>query len=142
MKKLVELRAKRLVYLKENNDEDEKAKDTKKCFMKNLKFEGYKKCLEAAEIKSNIKHFKKYKIQAYSLKEDQNEFINNNKLILEQNKDLKVKAIRLLSSNDDKRMQLKTIDSIDTYVYGTSKDLVSKKEEIKSNKTIKQHRTV
>ena len=142
MKKLVELRAKRLVYLKENNDEDEKAKDTKKCFMKNLKFEGYKKCLEAAEIKSNIKHFKKYKIQAYSLKEDQNEFINNNKLILEQNKDLKVKAIRLLSSNDNKRMQLKTNDSIDTYVYGMSKDLVSKKEEIKSNKTIKQHRTV
>ena len=109
---------------------------------KTLKFEGYKKCLEAAQIKSNIKHFKKHKIQAYSLKEDQNEFINNNKLILEQNKDLKVKAIRLLSSNDDKRMQLKTIDSIDTYVYGTSKDLVSKKEEIKSNKTIKQHRTV
>ena len=34
MKKLVELRAKRLVYLKENNDEDKKAKDTKKCFMK------------------------------------------------------------------------------------------------------------
>ena len=109
---------------------------------KTLKSEGYKKCLEAAQIKNNTKHFKKHKIQAYSLKEDQNKFINNNKLILEQNKDLKVKAIRLLSSNDDKRMQLKTIDSIDTYVYGTSKDLVSKKEEIKSNKTIKQHRTV
>ena len=106
---------------------------------KTLKFEGYKKCLEVAQIKNNTKHFKKNKIQAYSLKEDQNEFINNNKLILEQNK---VKAIRLLSSNDDKRMQLKTIDSIDTYVYGTIKDLVSKKEEIKTNKTIKQHRTV
>ena len=34
MKKLVELRAKRPAYLKDSNDEDKKAKDTKKCFMK------------------------------------------------------------------------------------------------------------
>ena len=32
----------------------------------------------------------------------------------------------LLSSNDDKRMQ--SIDSIETYAYGTSKDLLSEKE--------------
>ena len=36
-----------------------------------------------------------------------------------------------LSSNDDKRMQ--SIYSIETYTYGTSKDLVSGKEEIKRN---------
>ena len=34
-----------------------------------------------------------------------------------------------LSSNDDKRMQ--SIDLIETNVYGTSKDLVSEKEDIK-----------
>ena len=34
-----------------------------------------------------------------------------------------------LSSNDDKRIQ--SIDSIETYAYATSKDLVSEKEEIK-----------
>ena len=33
-----------------------------------------------------------------------------------------------LSSNDDKRMQ--SIDLIETYVHGTSEDLLSKKEEI------------
>ena len=33
-----------------------------------------------------------------------------------------------LSSNDDKRMQ--SIDLIETYVYGTSEDLLSKKEKI------------
>ena len=33
-----------------------------------------------------------------------------------------------LSSNDDKRMQ--SIDSIETYAYGTSKDLVSDKERL------------
>ena len=43
-----------------------------------------------------------------------------------------------LSSNDDKRMQ--SFDSIETYAYGTSKDLVSEKEDIKCNKIIKQHK--
>ena len=43
-----------------------------------------------------------------------------------------------LSSNDDKRMQ--SIDSIETYAYGMSKDLVSKKEVIKCNTIIKRHK--
>ena len=43
------------------------------------------------------------------------------------------KLIRLFSVQ---RMQ--SIDSTETYAYGTSKDLVSKKEEIKCNSTIKQ----
>ena len=41
-----------------------------------------------------------------------------------------------LSSNDDKRMQW--IDSIETYAYGSSKDLLIKKEEIKCNNLIKR----
>ena len=41
----------------------------------------------------------------------------------------------MLSSNDDKRMQ--SIDSIETHAYGTSQDLVNKKEEINCNKIIK-----
>ena len=40
-----------------------------------------------------------------------------------------------LRSNDDKRMQ--PIHSIETYAYGTSKDLVKEKEEIKCNNIIK-----
>ena len=36
-----------------------------------------------------------------------------------------------LSSNNDKRIQ--SIDSIESYVYGASKDLVSDKREIKCN---------
>ena len=35
----------------------------------------------------------------------------------------------ILSSNDDKRMQ--SIDSIELYAYGTSKDLVSENVKIK-----------
>ena len=43
-----------------------------------------------------------------------------------------------LSSNDDKRMQ--SIDSIETYTYGTSKDLVNKEEEIKCSIIIKKYK--
>ena len=42
-----------------------------------------------------------------------------------------------LSSNEDKRMQ--SIDSIETYAYGTSKVLICKKEKIKrNNKTMQK----
>ena len=43
----------------------------------------------------------------------------------------------VLSSNDAKRMQ--SIDSLETHAYGTSKDLVSQKEEIKCNNIIKRY---
>ena len=47
-----------------------------------------------------------------------------------------------LRSNVDKRMQL--IDSLETYVYETIKDLVSEKEEIKCNynKTMQKKKKV
>ena len=43
-----------------------------------------------------------------------------------------------LSSSYDKRMQ--SIDSIETYAYGTSKDLIRKKEKIKSNNMLKKYK--
>ena len=43
-----------------------------------------------------------------------------------------------LSSNDDKRMQ--SIDSIETYQYETSKDLVSGTEENKRSNIIKRYK--
>ena len=49
MKEFVGLRAKTYSYLKDNNDEDKKAKGTKKCVIKRkLKFQDYKNCLGAA----------------------------------------------------------------------------------------------
>ena len=42
-----------------------------------------------------------------------------------------------LSLNINERTQ--SIDLIETYVYGTSKDLVNEEEEIKSKNIIKQH---
>ena len=44
----------------------------------------------------------------------------------------------MLSWNDDKRME--SMDSIETYAYGTSKNLVSEKEEIKCSNIIKRYK--
>ena len=82
IKEFVGLRAKTYSYLKDNNDEDKKAKGTKVCVLKiKLKFEDYKNCLEAAQIENKINHLEKNIIDVDSLKEDQKEFVENNKLI-------------------------------------------------------------
>ena len=57
-----------------------------------------------------------------------------NKLINSTTNDVQM----MISSNDDKRMQ--SVDSIVRYAYGTSKDLVSEKEEIKCNNIIKLYK--
>ena len=76
IKEFVGLRAKTYGYLKDNNDEDKKAKGTKKCVIKRkLKFQNYKNCLEAAQIENKIIHEEKNKVDVDSLKEDQKEFI-------------------------------------------------------------------
>ena len=43
-----------------------------------------------------------------------------------------------LSSSDNKKIQ--SIDSIETYVYGTCKDLMSEKLVIKGNNIIKRYK--
>ena len=48
------------------------------------------------------------------------------------------KLMTALSSNDNKRIQ--SYDSIEIYAHGGSKDLVSKKEEIKCNNIIKGYK--
>ena len=127
------LRGKTHGYLKDNNDKDKKAKSAKKCIIKRkVKFQDYKNCLEAAQIEWKINYLEKKKIDEDSLKEDQKSFVKNNKLILKIQQRLKNERHDVfktaLSSNDDKSMR--SIDSIETYAYGTSKDPICKKEKI------------
>ena len=136
MKEFVGLRAKTYSYLKDNNDEHKKGKATKKCVIKiNLKFQDYKNCLEAAQIERKIDYLRKQEIDVDSLKE----FITSNKLILKTQQRFKSERHNVfteeinkiaLSSNDDTRMR--SIDSTETYAYGTSKDLICKKEKTKT----------
>ena len=59
----VGLRAKAYSYLKDKNNEDQKAKGTKKCVIKRkLKFKDYKKCLKASENQEDQKKFLENKL--------------------------------------------------------------------------------
>ena len=121
-----------------------KTKGTKKCVIKRkLKFENYKNCLEATQLENKINHLEKNKTDIDSIKE----FIKSNKSILKIQQRFKSERNNVfteeinkiaLSSNDDKRMQ--PIDSTETYPYGTSKYLVSHKEEIKCNNIITRYK--
>ena len=90
------------------------------------------------------KTFRKNKIQAGSLKE----FVKNTKLILKKQQRFKSKKHVFteeinkiaLSLSDDKRIQ--SIDSIETYVHGTGKDLVCRKRERTFNTIRKQYKSV
>ena len=90
-----------------------------------------------------MNYLEKNKIDIDSIKE----FIKNKKSILKTQQRFKSERHNVfteeinkvaLSSNDDKRMQ--SIDLIETYPYGTNKDLVSDKEEIKCNNIIKRYK--
>ena len=62
MKEFVGLRNKTYSYFKDNNNEDKKAKGTKKCVIKRkLKFQDCKNCLEAAQTENKINHLAKKK---------------------------------------------------------------------------------
>ena len=149
MKEIFGLRAETYSYWKDNNDEDKKAKCTKKCVIKRkLKFQDYKNCLESSQIENKINHLEKNKIDVGSL-EDQKEFIKNNKLVLKTQRRFKNEKHNVftevinkiaLSSNDDKRIQ--SIDLVETYAYEMNKNLVYKKEEIRCNNIVKQCKNV
>ena len=109
-KEFIGLIAEAFSYLKENNDEDKKAKGKKKCDIKRkLNFQDYKNCLEAAQIENKINHLENNKMDGDSLKE----FIKNNNLMVETQQRFKSERHNVfteeinkiaLSSNDDKRM--------------------------------------
>ena len=133
------IKSKNLLLLKRCS-EDKKVIGAKKCvIIRKFKFENYKNCLETTQLENKISYLEKNKIHIDSFKE----FIKNDKPISKTHQGIKVKIKVFaeegnkiaLTSNDDKKMQ--SIDLIETYVYGTSEDLVSDKKEIKCNNTIK-----
>ena len=71
MKEFLGLRTKTYNYLIDDDSENKKAKDTKRCVIKRkLKFKNYKNCLEATQLENKINHPEKNKIDVDSLKED------------------------------------------------------------------------
>ena len=93
MKKFVGLREKKYSYLKDNEDKDKKAKETKKCIVKGrLKFRDYEKCLKASQIENEINYLEKKENNADSL----TEIMKYKLVILKHNIDLKGKDIMFL----------------------------------------------
>ena len=136
----VRLIAKTCSYLIDDCREDNKEKGAKKCVIKRkLKFENYENCLGATKLENEVNYLEKNKINLDSLKKNHVKSIRNNKSILKTQQRLKIESHTISaeeteSSNDDKRR--KSIESIETYAYRTSKDLLSEKKEIKCKNII------
>ena len=99
------------------------------------------------KIKFKLKKKLKYKINIQ--KKIKLTLIRNNKSILKTQQRLKSRRHNVfteeidkiaLISNDDQRIQ--SIDSIETYACGTSKDVVSQKEVIKCNNIMKRYKNI
>ena len=112
MIEFVGLRAKTLLYLKDNDSEHKKAKGTKKCVIKRgLMFENYKDCLFNNKI--TLKSQQRFKSDCHNVYTEQ-----INKI--------------LLSSNENKRLQ--TFDKIITYPYETNAFKVCESEMLSKYK--------
>ena len=106
-------------------------------------------CVEAVQVENKIDLQKKNKIGADGPKEDHKEFIKSNEFILKTRRRFKIEKHNIfideinknaLSSNNDERMQ--SIDLMETYAHGSSKDLVCKKENTKCSNIIKQYKNI
>ena len=74
-------------HLKQNNDEDKKAKCTKRCVIKRkVKFQDYKNSLNPAKTDEKIKYYENKKNNGEKLKE-----VVKNKLILKTQQKIKMK---------------------------------------------------
>ena len=123
----VGLWAKTYSYLIDEALEDKKSKSHKKVgHKKKLAFENYKSCLEMTQLENKIHQFDIDNLRV---------FIRNNESIIKTQQRFKSEWYNVfteeinkiaLSSNVGKIMQ--SIDSIETYAYETSRDLVTKKE--------------
>ena len=117
-----------------------------------LKFEDYQKCVKASHTINIANYLEKKGINIDSLNKkilivlNKKEFIKNRLQLKPQQRFKSNKHIAFtreirkiaLTSNDDRRMQ--SIDSIEKYAHGLSKDLIWKKEKIELINLIKHYK--
>ena len=102
-----------------------------------MNFEVCKHYLEPTQVENNST--RKNKVDVNSLRKNNKEFLKSNKLILKSKQIFriekydvfteKVKKIAVSANDDDEIIQ--SINLIETYAYGTTKDLICKKDKIK-----------
>ena len=112
------------------------------CHKKNNEISRLQSCLKVTQLENKMNHLERKEVDV-----DHKEFIKNNKLILTTKTVCKSLRYNVfieevneiaLRSNDNTRMKL--IDLVETYTYGTNKDLVSEKERIKCKNRINQYK--
>ena len=92
MTKFVGLIAKTYSYFIDDSSEVNKAKGTKKCVIeRKIKFENYKKCLEATHLENKINYLEKNKVHIDNITGNNEEFIKRINQYLKYSKSLKVK---------------------------------------------------
>ena len=85
-------------------------------------------CLEVTQLENKINQIEKNILDVHSLRENYKEFINKGKLIWKWQRRFTEEVNKIaLSSNHDKIIQ--SIDSLETDLHRTSKDIVCTKEK-------------
>ena len=112
-----------------------------------LKFPDYKDCLEFAPLERKINYLeRKIKTSIDCLKGHQKDFVIKNyfeetiRISAESLKASQKKFVNKIILKEQQRFKSKEHDVlIETIAYGTSKDLIWKKEKIKRDNTIEQY---
>ena len=82
MIQIAAFRPKRYSYITNDDDENKKAKGTKKCVKKKKTRLITRNCLEVIQLENKINQIEKNILDVHSLRENYKEFINKGKLIL------------------------------------------------------------
>ena len=136
------MKSKNIYLFKKNNDENKKAEGKKKCVIKReLKFQDYKNCLNAAKIDGKLKYLEKKKFSVYQ----PNKFVKSKSVLKTQQRfkreshNVFIEVINKIAliKNDDKRMQL--IDSTETF--GNERRYTTCEKKIKRYKMIQKYLT-
>ena len=103
MTEFAALRPKRNSYVTDENDENKKAKGTKKCVRKRkLQFEDYKQFFKATPLENKINHLEKNNLNMDNLRWNHKEFIKSINLILKSQQRLGIEKRNVFTENVNK----------------------------------------
>ena len=127
MAKFTALRPKTYSRLTYDNDESKKAKDTTKCAKKRkIKYKDYKHYLEATQLENKINQLEINKFDMENLGEYHKEFLKtkiNIKITAKFRSEKHNEEVNKITFSGNNEKRIKSIDSIETYAYGTNKGL-------------------
>ena len=119
-------------YLTDSNEEAKKAKGTNRCTVK--------RTLGAMRLENKINQLENNRVNRDSLRENHKELKKKSKLLLKSQQGLWsekhiifTEEVNKISSSANNYKRIQSLDPVETYANGTSKEYVRKKEESKYN---------